>query len=149
MTHVRLDVPTCFDVETGLFRVIFRNPNMRKTPKDWQVDIGTGSHISKIESEPSIKDLIDQQRSFFLLNANQLQRHGIFEAVGRLVTCQMQGSLSGQTHIAVRSHRVILESLIGKSWVSILENMNLPRIKEIQLSIQLNVHTVHLSIPGK
>ena len=68
----------CSDVGTGLFRVIFRNPNMNKTSKDWQVDMGTGIEISKMESEPSIEDLIDQQGSFFLLNANQLQGwHGI------------------------------------------------------------------------
>jgi hypothetical protein len=82
MTHIRLDVPTCFDVETGLLRVIFRNPKTEK--------IGTGTRISKMESEPSIEDLIDQQRSFFLLNAKQLHglarnwesaRTQIFEAV--------------------------------------------------------------------
>lgn len=35
--------------------------------------MGTDTQISKIESESSIEDLIYQQRSFFLLNPNQLQ----------------------------------------------------------------------------
>ena len=50
------------------------NIQEHKTSKNWQVDMGTDTQISKIESESSIEDLIYQQRSFFLLNSKSVAR---------------------------------------------------------------------------
>jgi hypothetical protein len=78
MTHIRLDVPTCSDVEMGPFRVIFRNIRLQKIGRSTWALTCTDTQISKIESEPSVEDLIYQERSFFLLNPNRLRGwHGI------------------------------------------------------------------------
>jgi len=106
------------------------------------IGIGTDTQIFKMESEASIEDLIDQQRSFFL---PKMQRsHGIsreyqytserglgnwpgltvIRSSGRGNWSSMprlQYILSGQTHIAEEVFG--FAQTLSRSWVSILGNV--------------------------
>lgn len=52
--------------------VIFRNPNIKRLKREVGSTFGIGTQIFKMESEASIKDLIDQQRGFFLSNIKNI-----------------------------------------------------------------------------